>query len=115
MTQRRIVILSLAVLFLAVSFAPAAKDKDDDDAKAHKVTIQNLKYDPAKLTIKPGETVLWINKDDNDHTVIADDDSFKSDNLSTGDKFSHTFDKKGTFKYHCKYHPRMKGQVLVTD
>src|SRR4051794_19321031 len=111
---RRIALISLTILLLGVTLAPAAKDKDDED-KSHKVLIQNLKYDPAKLSIKVGETVQWINKDDNDHTVIADDDSFKSDNLGSGDKFSHTFEKKGTFKYHCKYHPRMKASVTVAD
>jgi plastocyanin len=110
---RRIAILALGILLAAVAFGAAPGDSKDDTAQ--KVTIKNLKYDPAKLTIKPGETVQWINKDDNDHTVIADDESFASENLGSGDKFSHTFEKKGTYKYHCKYHPRMKGQVLVQD
>src|ERR1041385_4545294 len=93
----------------------SAKAKDDDD-KAHKVTIHNLKYDPANLTIKPGETVVWTNMDDNDHTVISDEkDVFASDNLGNGDKFRFTFEKKGKFGYHCKYHPRMKGLVVVSD
>src|SRR4051812_40940457 len=97
-----LILLALTAMFLA------AKAKDDDNA--HKVTIKNLKYDPAKLTIKTGETVLWINADDNDHTVTSDEkDLFSSDNLGNGDKFRHTFAKKGEFKYHCNYHPRMKG------
>jgi len=110
---RRIAILALGIVLAGVAFGAPPDDSKDD--KVQKVTIKNLKYDPPKLTIKPGETVQWINKDDNDHTVIADDDSFASENLGSGDKFTHTFDKKGTFKYHCKYHPRMKGTVLVQD
>ena len=110
---RKTTIAVLLVLMLL-----AAKSADD---KAHKVSIKNLKYDPAKLTIKPGETVLWTNNDDNDHTVIADDKDkddkplFASDNLGHGDKFTHTFEKSGKFAYHCKYHPRMKGLVIVAD
>ena len=103
------------ILMLGVGSSIAADAKQGDDAKAQKVTIKNLKYDPPKLTIKPGETVVWTNKDDNDHTVIADDGSFASENLGGGDKFKHTFDKKGKYPYHCKYHPRMKGTVLVQD
>ena len=114
MISRRAILLGAAamlVLTLSVTLAAAAKD---DDTKAHKVNIKDLKYDPAKLTIKAGETVVWTNNDDKDHTVIADDgESFKSDNLGTGDKFRHTFDKKGKFPYHCQYHPRMKGVVVV--
>jgi plastocyanin len=103
-----------ALLLLSVTLAADAKQ---DDSKLHKVTIKNLKYDPANLSIKTGETVMWINKDDNDHTVTPDDaDAFKpSDNLGSGDTFKYTFDKKGKFKYHCKYHPRMKGMVVVQD
>src|SRR5690242_7144954 len=108
-------IAAALVLILAVGLCIAADAKQDEDAKKHKVSIKNLKYDPPKLTIKPGETVVWTNQDSNDHTVIADDDSFKSDNLGAGDKFKYTFDKKGKFPYHCRYHPRMKGLVLVQD
>lgn len=116
-------VMTRTFLFLAVvaaallSLPPAmAADAKSDDSKVHKVTIKNLKYDPDKLSIKPGETVVWVNKDDNDHTVTSDKgDTLKSDNLGSGDTFKYTFEKKGEFKYHCKYHPRMKGLVTVAD
>ena len=109
------------VLAIGISLALIGAKPKDDDAKAHKVTIKNLKYDPPKLTIKPGETVVWTNLDDNDHTVISDDKDtngnpiFASDNLGNGDKFQFKFANKGKFPYHCKYHPRMKGVVIVAD
>lgn len=100
------------LLFALAAVAAGAKHGDD----AQKVTIKNLKYDPAKVTIKVGQTVEWTNKDDNDHTVISDEDGqFDSGNLSRGDTFKFTFKAKGEFKYHCKYHPRMKGLVSVTE
>ena len=117
MISRRAILRSAAAIFiLTLGAAFAAGAKDDDAAAAHKVNIKDLKYDPAKLTIKTGETVVWTNNDDKDHTVIGDtDDDFKSDNLGSGDKYRHTFAKKGKFPYHCKYHPRMKGLVIVQD
>src|SRR4026207_2292318 len=85
----------------------------DSGPKQKKIAIKNLKYDPPKLTVKTGETVLWTNSDDNDHTVISDDEGqFESGNLGRGDTFKHTFEKAGKFAYHCKYHPRMKGVVV---
>ena len=103
-------IVPLALLFsVALAYAQT-------DAKLRKVAIKNLKYDPAKLTVKTGETVLWTNSDDNDHTVISDEDGlFESGNLGRGETFKHTFEKAGKFPYHCKYHPRMKGVVVVSD
>jgi plastocyanin len=104
---------ALAVL-LCLGVTLAAKGKEDDNTK--KVTIKDLKFTPAKLTIKIGQTVVWTNKDDNDHNVTADDGSFKTDdNLRPGDSFKYKFDKKGKFAYSCTLHPRMKGVVTVTE
>lgn len=79
------------------------------------VTIREMKFTPATLNIKVGDTVTWTNADDRDHTVVAADDSFKSGNLGTGQSFDFTFTKPGTFVYTCTYHPRMRGTVVVTD
>ena len=103
-------VLFATLCVVAVSYA------QEGDSKARKVAIKNLKYDPAKLTIKAGETVVWTNNDDNDHTVISDEEGeFGSDNIGRGETFKHTFKTKGKFAYHCRYHPRMKGLITVTD
>ncbi len=31
-----------------------------------------------------------------------------------GAKYSHMFAKPGTYPYHCKIHPSMKGTITVT-
>jgi len=82
-------------------------------AKTHTIKISDKKYTPASLTIKVGETVVWKNTDDHDHTVVAEDKSLKSDNISPDDSFQHAFSKAGKFKYGCKYHPREKGTITV--
>src|SRR5213593_3743690 len=79
----------------------------------HSVTIKDMKFDPDTLQIAPGQTVVWSNQDDRDHTVTAKDGSFKSENLSKGDTFEHVFKKAGKFSYACSYHPRMKGTIVV--
>jgi len=33
--------------------------------------------------------------------------------LDTNERFSHTFDKPGTYPYYCSLHPKMTGQVVV--
>jgi plastocyanin len=77
------------------------------------VSIRNLSFTPAQITVNVGDTVVWRNEDDRDHTVMADDKSFRSDNIKPKGSFAHTFSKKGTFSYSCSYHPRMKGTVVV--
>ena len=98
---------ALVIALLCVAAGP------DDATKPHRVTMRKLKYEPAKITIKVGESVQWVNKDDHDHTVVAMNKSFSSENLGRDDTFRHVFTRAGKFDYYCRYHPRMKGTVTV--
>jgi plastocyanin len=79
------------------------------------VKIRDMKFSPASVSIKVGESVTWVNEDDRDHTVTAADGSFASDNLKPGSSFTFEFTKAGKFAYACSYHPRMKGVVNVSE
>ena len=101
-----LIVLSVLPLVGLISAAKPA-------GASHQVAIKGMKFDPAQVQIAVGDTVVWTNADDRDHTVVAKDNSFKSGNLSTGDKFEQTFTKPGKYSYACSYHPRMKGVVIV--
>ena len=76
------------------------------------VTIQNFAFDPQSLTIPVGTTVRFVNKDSAEHTVTADDGSFDSGTLSSGQEFTFKFDKAGTYPYYCKFHGGKGGQGM---
>jgi plastocyanin len=80
-----------------------------------KVAIDNFTFGPATLTVPVGTTVVWTNRDDIPHTVTSDQSPplFRSKPLDTGDTFSNTFDKPGTYGYFCSLHPHMQGTVIV--
>lgn len=77
------------------------------------VRIANFTFTPPVLAIRPGTTVTWINDDDIPHTVVANDHTFRSQVLDTGDRFSFTFAKPGQFGYFCSLHPHMTGRIAV--
>jgi plastocyanin len=77
------------------------------------VDIRDFAFSPAAIEIEVGTTVTWENYDTATHTVTADDGSFDSGDLAQGDTFSHTFDKAGTFTYHCNFHPNMIATITV--
>jgi len=79
-----------------------------------KVKISNFAFNPSTLEVKAGTTVTWTNEDSASHTVAADDGSFTSASLNQGDSFSFTFDKAGSYSYHCGVHPSMKATITVT-
>src|ERR1700739_3432014 len=63
------------------------------------VKIDNFSFTPPTVTVPVGTTVTWMNADDIPHTVVSDDQNFKSKALDTDEKFSYTFTKPGTYSY----------------
>jgi len=77
------------------------------------VKIDNFSFAPATLTVKAGTQITWTNGDDIPHTVVSDGHTFKSKVLGTGEKFTFTAGKPGTYSYSCSIHPNMTGKVVV--
>jgi plastocyanin len=77
------------------------------------VSIVNMSFSPANLTVAVGSTVKWTNNDAMTHTVTADNASFDSGNIAGGGTFSKTFSTAGSYPYHCTIHPGMTGTITV--
>jgi plastocyanin len=94
------------------------------------IMTDQLRYDPAKVTIADGGTVVWKNPSNLVHTVTDDAQlavsprdaqlpkgvsPFNSGNIDPGASWSHTFDVPGTYKYFCIFHEAMgmTGEVIV--
>ena len=76
------------------------------------VTIANLAFSPATVTIKVGDTVTWTNNDSVPHTVTGT--GWDLGQVAPGASVSHKFDTAGSFDYHCTIHPSMApGKVTV--
>jgi plastocyanin len=99
----------------AARVAKSAPAESSAPAATAEVKIDNFSFGPATLTVAPGTTVTWTNRDDIPHTVVSTDEPkvFKSKVLDTDEKFSYTFTKAGTFAYFCSMHPKMTGTVVV--
>ena len=75
-------------------------------------------YVPSIISVKEDQTVTWSNEDVAFHSVTSGiygepTALFDSGHLDPEQKFSYTFDEKGTFDYFCTLHPWMKGKVIV--
>ncbi|MBT6441293.1 MAG: pseudoazurin [Alphaproteobacteria bacterium] len=84
----------------------------------------DLIFEPAKINIQPGDTVVWVQADaDNEHNVAAYSDKipegtspFVSPMMGkAGDSWVMTFDAEGSYFYHCHPHEAagMKGLIVV--
>jgi|HubBroStandDraft_5_1064220.scaffolds.fasta_scaffold57762_2 plastocyanin len=117
MTRRALPLAAAAMLALSLPAYAAETDAPQQvaAAQAPTVTIDNFAFAPALTMIAPGTKVTWTNKDEEPHTVTSADGgkTFKSEALDTGDSFSFTFDKPGTYKYFCSIHPHMVATIVV--
>jgi len=77
------------------------------------VTIQNFAFSPATINVKAGTKVTWTNQDSTTHHVVSDTGAFDSGNLAQGQSYSFTFNKTGSYPYHCSIHPSMTGTIVV--
>jgi YVTN family beta-propeller protein len=76
------------------------------------VRIDKFIFGPP-IAITAGQTISWLNADSVAHTVTADDDSWDSEDLAPGQRFSKTIDAPGEYAYYCEIHPHMHGTVIV--
>ena len=86
---------------------------DQPNLPTSSVAIDNFSFSPASITVPVGVTLTWTNRDDIPHTVVSDDQKFKSKALDTDEKFSFTFTEPGTYSYFCSIHPKMVAKVIV--
>jgi len=81
-------------------------------AKTYTVAMDGTRFVPETLTVKPGDRVVWVNKDPFPHTATAEG-TFDSKSIAAGDSWSYVARKSGEFAYVCTLHPGMKGTLLV--
>ena len=96
-----------------------ADDKNGDkrtQPKTVTVTMKSLSYDPKKLEIRVGDSVVWKNKAFAAHTATSDDDgkTFDTGNVEPGKSSKAVkFEKAGEFKYHCLVHGKSMSGIIV--
>jgi plastocyanin len=110
------VVSALAISFVA--FSPHSTRAADTVTKAVTITTDSngvFTFQPTTLNITVGTTVTWSNTTQAQHTATSNDGTtFNSGTINPGSSYSFTFKKKGTFAYHCNFHPFMKATIIVS-
>jgi plastocyanin len=86
---------------------------DQRKAKTHTITIEGMRFQPEALTISPGDTVVWVNKDLVPHTATSKAGNFDSKLIEADKSWNYTVRTKGDFGYICTFHPTMKAMLRV--
>ena len=90
---------------------PAARGQQVQTHKTYNVAIKGFKFVPDKLEVNAGDTIIWKNEDIVPHIVTGD--KLKSKSMDEGESWTYTAQRKGDFPYKCRFHPTMKGELIV--
>jgi plastocyanin len=103
------------VLVLALLFASEGQAGARAAAKprTHTVVMEATRFQPDTLTVKAGDTIVWVNKDLFPHSATASNTAFDSQAIAVGASWKFVAKKKGDFPYTCIFHPTMKGTLVV--
>ncbi len=118
------IIRFIVVFFLTLTLAPSL-------ATAKNYTIKEVSdptgkkpyyFEPDSLTIQPGDTVIFLNSQDDMHNVMfdvvpkaVDAMIMGPDQTKKGSTWSYTFTVAGSYHFHCHPHEAlgMKGSLIV--
>src|SRR4051795_513526 len=77
------------------------------------VQIPRQGFTPGSTTVNVGDSVTWRNADSVNHQVVANDGTFASPVLKTGETYTFTFTKSGKTPYHDAFATTKKGTITV--
>jgi plastocyanin len=85
----------------------------DAMAATYVVVIEQMRFNPAALTVARGDRVVWINKDLFPHTATADAKAFDSHDIAPDASWSYVARNQGRYAYSCTLHPTMHAVLNV--
>lgn len=126
MKQQTTFSLTISLIFASFIFFSCSKNNDalslNADDPVHtsgtvppnyttRINIERNSFDPSDVTVMQNGSLVWVNNDNQVHSVTADDGSFDSGDIQAGGTFGFTFTIIGPHSYHCKYHNEATGIV----
>ncbi len=90
-----------------------ATEAGTEDETAATVSVVDFAFEPAEMTVSPGETITWTNEGGGVNHTVTFNDGPDSGTLAMGQAFTVDFDEPGAYTYFCRFHGQMQGTVTV--
>lgn len=132
MSRRTVGLVGVIVLVVLVGATLAIPGDDDepDRPEEAETTTTTLPFEPepgvvyayrtlyvpnVAVEVAVGETLVFENRDEVDHTFTSDEGLFDSGAVGAGGEYGYAYSSAGTYGVHCEIHPTMTTEVVVTD
>ncbi|HET7418107.1 MAG TPA: cupredoxin domain-containing protein [Solirubrobacterales bacterium] len=106
-----VLLMAVAVLALAGWRGGDATGATAGASATKAVKIVSFAFQPKTLRVKRGTKVAFTNASNTTHT--ASGTAFDTRRIAPGKSATVQLGSKGTFAFHCKIHPFMKGTIVV--
>jgi plastocyanin len=108
-----VLVLVLATLG-AIGAQANGGNASHDRGRVHQVTVPEAdRFTPFALQIRAGDSVKWVNNDEDGHFVVSDDalntagNQGTNQSLPAGGNVVLRFRHPGTFVYYCRLHAKL--------
>ena len=104
---------SIIALMLPAILLPGCNTASEKAAPVkHIIDINEMRFQPAELSVHAGDTVEWINHDLVDHDVTENKNKgWSSGVLKNGQSWKTVI--SSTADYYCSIHIVMKGKLVI--
>lgn len=79
----------------------------------HTVSIESFEFVPKIVQARPGDRVMFVNRDIVPHTATGRPRKWDSGELGQGESWTHEVSEIGTYSFYCRFHPTMKGSIVI--
>jgi plastocyanin len=105
-------IICISLVIPLISLTGCSSEPEKTVPELHTIVISEMRFNPAALTIKKGDTVVFENKDLVVHDITeVPDKTWTSSSLSPGQSYKLVV--RASADYYCSIHPVMKGKIVV--
>ncbi len=105
--MRKLIYISIIAL-TALGGCSAVTDKP----ATHTVLIKDMQFVPEEITVKKGDTIIWINQDMVAHDVTEEKTkAWTSSMLADGQSWKMAVNAEAD--YYCSIHVVMKGRIKL--
>ncbi len=96
---------AVAAVMLAAAAVPVR-------AETIQVMVDKLVFSPAEVNARVGDAIEWVNRDILAHTATVKGGVEVM--IPAGKTGRVTLQKAGAIDYYCRFHPNMKGRIIVS-
>ena len=110
--QKLLIRLIVATIVAAIAFSPWLESEAANERRTA-VEIRGFKFVSETPAVRPGDVIVWVNRDIVPHTATAKDDSWDSGLIKPGGEWQMVVGRDTAQDYFCRFHTSMIARLDI--